>query len=534
MSNNTNDLVTLLSEAHEHYAPNFFFSIPSFFIGGGFWRSVFAYAFTFLFAWWVTSFTYWGFNQNNKTDRTSIIRTLTDRRDTVTADYEQAFDGDAKIDVLQSLNNPLDLDVFQKAGGGDVYLFTFSSRIESAESERYRDELVFSLTREDRTNSSSPPEFATPDFVFFSINQEASPFSFTYAIESPASVHAFEKGSISFLDSLGDAEITNFDEDEAERAIEGLNRIVKRQVSDVASNSSALVARRLNGQIQAATVICFFAIAFQFLCRAAVFYWCELTLRKHQILSRFWLIQEEQHRMIGTEDLKRIVASMEKIRERCRKRLLYSPCFIELYRAAGAAYLVAGDYQAVPAFVQANADDLAEDRAASSNFIRYLIWAIPTIGFVGTVVGIGAALSETVNVDSLDKAVAAIAKSNVSSKIGIAFDTTLVALVLSLVGMLLYHLMLQLEQRVLVQAKDDAIFQFIKPSESVNDKQLARLLFNQMKKFNESSAGLHSLLRQHSPATNRMKENGPPIWIWFLVGLSIVVAIAALLAATVL
>jgi flagellar motor component MotA len=61
--------------------------------------------------------------------------------------------------------------------------------------------------------------------------------------------------------------------------------------------------------------------------------------------------------------------------------------------------------------------------------IRYLIWSIPSLGFIGTVVGISASLKYA-NSGDMDK---------ITALLGVAFDTTLVALVLSLVIMWLFH-----------------------------------------------------------------------------------------------
>lgn len=67
--------------------------------------------------------------------------------------------------------------------------------------------------------------------------------------------------------------------------------------------------------------------------------------------------------------------------------------------------------------------------------IRYTIWAIPSIGFIGTVMGISQALGIA---DSGDTKL-------ITSTLGIAFDTTLVALVLSITLMWLFH---DLQERI--------------------------------------------------------------------------------------
>ncbi|HXH32419.1 MAG TPA: MotA/TolQ/ExbB proton channel family protein [Bacteriovoracaceae bacterium] len=61
--------------------------------------------------------------------------------------------------------------------------------------------------------------------------------------------------------------------------------------------------------------------------------------------------------------------------------------------------------------------------------IRYLTWVIPSIGFVGTVIGISQAMIVANSGDMV----------KITSLLGIAFDTTLVALVLSIVIMWFVH-----------------------------------------------------------------------------------------------
>ena len=77
------------------------------------------------------------------------------------------------------------------------------------------------------------------------------------------------------------------------------------------------------------------------------------------------------------------------------------------------------------------------------SMIRYIAWAIPSIGFIGTVRGIGEALGLA------HKAVEGDI-SGVTAALGLAFNSTFVALVLSIVLMfLLYQLQLVQERLVL-------------------------------------------------------------------------------------
>ncbi|WP_372368440.1 MotA/TolQ/ExbB proton channel family protein [Candidatus Uabimicrobium sp. HlEnr_7] len=72
-------------------------------------------------------------------------------------------------------------------------------------------------------------------------------------------------------------------------------------------------------------------------------------------------------------------------------------------------------------------DTLEKHIESSYNILRYIAWAIPSLGFIGTVMGIGAALS---NVDFIAQDITLVTKP-----LGTAFDTTLIALVESMVLM---------------------------------------------------------------------------------------------------
>jgi biopolymer transport protein ExbB/TolQ len=70
-----------------------------------------------------------------------------------------------------------------------------------------------------------------------------------------------------------------------------------------------------------------------------------------------------------------------------------------------------------------------EKSEGDQSVIRYLTWVIPSIGFVGTVIGISQALI-VANSGDMEK---------ITTLLGVAFDTTLVALVLSIIIMWFVH-----------------------------------------------------------------------------------------------
>lgn len=94
--------------------------------------------------------------------------------------------------------------------------------------------------------------------------------------------------------------------------------------------------------------------------------------------------------------------------------------------------------------IESEANLIAEEVAASYSNIRYLAWAIPSIGFIGTVLGIGWAMGDLriTGDDKVDPLASA------ATHLSMAFDTTFVALVLSLILMLVLHR---------VEARDDSL-----------------------------------------------------------------------------
>ncbi len=87
--------------------------------------------------------------------------------------------------------------------------------------------------------------------------------------------------------------------------------------------------------------------------------------------------------------------------------------------------------------------DTESDRLDSElSMVRYIAWAIPSIGFIGTVRGIGEALGQAHKAVQGDIA-------GVTASLGVAFNSTFIALVISIVVMFLMH-QLQLQQERLV------------------------------------------------------------------------------------
>lgn len=78
--------------------------------------------------------------------------------------------------------------------------------------------------------------------------------------------------------------------------------------------------------------------------------------------------------------------------------------------------------------------------------VRYIAWAIPSIGFIGTVRGIGAALGQAH--EAVEGNI-----SGVTSSLGVAFNSTFVALVVSILIMFLMHQLQLMQERLVLDSQ---------------------------------------------------------------------------------
>ena len=83
----------------------------------------------------------------------------------------------------------------------------------------------------------------------------------------------------------------------------------------------------------------------------------------------------------------------------------------------------------------------AERLESELSMIRYISWAIPSIGFIGTVRGIGEALAQA------DKAVQGYI-AGVTQSLGVAFNSTFIALLISIFLMFLVYQLQLLQERL--------------------------------------------------------------------------------------
>lgn len=91
------------------------------------------------------------------------------------------------------------------------------------------------------------------------------------------------------------------------------------------------------------------------------------------------------------------------------------------------------------------------------NMIRYLSWLIPTLGFIGTVVGIANALAYAGKVNGQGATFVA----DLTQKLAVAFDTTFVALIMSAIVVFLMHIIQGREESNLIRVGQYCLDNFI-------------------------------------------------------------------------
>lgn len=120
-----------------------------------------------------------------------------------------------------------------------------------------------------------------------------------------------------------------------------------------------------------------------------------------------------------------------KINKQLDSTLKNNP-LIEALELALLRYSQTHNVQNVSDSISNSLEMLSIKQDSENSIIRYLIWAIPSVGFIGTVRGIGGALANA------DQAI----QGNISlmtENLGVAFNSTFVALLISIVLMFFFH-----------------------------------------------------------------------------------------------
>lgn len=139
------------------------------------------------------------------------------------------------------------------------------------------------------------------------------------------------------------------------------------------------------------------------------------------------LLPEKENWILSSEDVNQLKLNMQHL-EKSRKFLL-----TDLIKKACTNYRLSKSSAEVLGIVDSQVKIYNSEMESKQSFISYTAWAIPSVGFIGTVLGIASSLGYANEANTPEGI------NRVTSSLAVAFDTTLVALFLSVFLMFGIH-----------------------------------------------------------------------------------------------
>ena len=164
------------------------------------------------------------------------------------------------------------------------------------------------------------------------------------------------------------------------------------------------------------------------------------SMRERQFLNRS-LLEVETGTRILPEDTRQFSRSVQALPANEREFLVPRSLLAALQRF-GSTKSIQDVASAVKDVCETQADRLDSELA----MIRYIVWAIPSIGFIGTVRGIGQALGQAHRAVEGDIV-------GVTTSLGVAFNSTFIALVISLFIMFIMHQLQLMQERLVLDTQ---------------------------------------------------------------------------------
>ena len=165
-----------------------------------------------------------------------------------------------------------------------------------------------------------------------------------------------------------------------------------------------------------------------------------VTIRQRALLQQDLIPLAEGVRILP-EDTREISRRIQALPIQQRNALLPKALLAALHRFS-ITRNIQDSAGATHAYCTAEAERLDSDLS----MIRYIAWAIPSVGFIGTVRGIGQALGQAhkaIEGDIFD----------VTTSLGVAFNSTLIALLISIVLMFLLHQLQSLQEHYVLDTE---------------------------------------------------------------------------------
>jgi chemotaxis protein MotA len=169
------------------------------------------------------------------------------------------------------------------------------------------------------------------------------------------------------------------------------------------------------------------------------------------------ILPEDAETVIDKEYIPKIFDRIQNLPEPLRKGKLCQA--VEL---CATKYHVSTTVGEVASAVEMHINNEAERAEAGSSLVRYLAWAIPSIGFIGTVMGLSTALGRFgQGATGEGGKMSSGLMENVSTDLMLAFNTTFTALVLAVILMYYLHTVTGRESGLLNRISDYCLKNFV-------------------------------------------------------------------------
>ncbi len=153
------------------------------------------------------------------------------------------------------------------------------------------------------------------------------------------------------------------------------------------------------------------------------------------------LIPVSEGMSILPEDTREYARPIQALPEMIQNLLLPRALLTALHR-----FRSTRNIQDVSSAVRTVSDSESDRLDSELSMVRYIAWAIPSIGFIGTVRGIGQALAQAHKAVEGDIA-------GVTASLGVAFNSTFIALLISIVIMFFVHQLQQTQERLVLDTQ---------------------------------------------------------------------------------
>jgi biopolymer transport protein ExbB/TolQ len=160
-----------------------------------------------------------------------------------------------------------------------------------------------------------------------------------------------------------------------------------------------------------------------------------------QRLLQHDLLQVPDSLPIGREDTRELAERLNTLPDADRESLLPRALLTAVER-----FSATGNVQDVSNAARDICESEGDRLESELSIIRYIAWAIPSVGFIGTVRGIGDALGQAHRAVEGDI-------TGVTASLGVAFNSTFIALVISIVLMFFIHQLQLVQERLVLDSE---------------------------------------------------------------------------------